>query len=103
MNVETQKQADELNASGIYGPYRAANGHLLEANLRRPRDEGPCSNCGGTGTTDNGEYICGWCKGQGTGAPREYRVGDRIDYSQATAWCANNCPACAEGDPLPDW
>lgn len=19
------------------------------------------------------------------------------------AWCADNCGACAEGDPLPDW
>lgn len=74
MKVETQREADELNDTGTYGPYRAANGHLMVAELRFPVDV--------------------------DGANREYRVGDEIRYTTWNAWCATTCNHDA---PPEDW
>lgn len=76
MKVESQDEADELNETGEYGPYHAANGHLMMAELRFPRDD--------------------------DGNERNYRVGDRIDYIQWSAWCADACDHDGLG-PLPDY
>ena len=77
MKIETQEQADRFNETMEYGPYVAANGHLMVAPLLLPKDE-------------NKEE-------------REYQVGDTIRYTSFNAWCAEGCRACAEGDPLPDY
>lgn len=79
--VQTQAEANRLNATGTYGPYLAANGHLMIANLIFPVD---------------GHAVA-------TGATRPYQVGDEIRYTQWDARCADTCRACAAGDPLPDW
>jgi len=101
--VTTIEQAAQLNADGTTQPYRAMNGHLMIARLRWPSEDGPCGNCGGTGRIEDGQYVCGFCKGRGSGAPREYRVGDRVNSESWSAWCAPGCGACAEGEDLPDW
>jgi hypothetical protein len=74
--VETNAEAAKLNRTGETAPYAAANGHLMIAALRFPRDE--------------------------TGSEREYRVGDEIRYESWSAWCAPSCNH-AEVGPLPDW
>jgi hypothetical protein len=74
MRVETQAQADELNERGTLGPYLAANGHMMEANLRWPLDE------------EKGE--------------RDYQVGDEIRYESWSAWCHGSCNHTS---PPEDW
>jgi hypothetical protein len=74
--VETAAEAAEPNRTGTFGPYRAANGHLMVAELRFPSD-GPADE-------------------------REYRVGDEIRYVQWSAWCAPNCNHAGLGS-LPDF
>lgn len=81
MDVLTQVQADRLNETGVTEPYRAFNGHLMIAPVEFPPVVDP-----------KDRYDT-----------REYKVGDRIRYTSFNAWCAENCAACAEGDPLPDW
>lgn len=104
--VNTLSEQSRLNAEGTYGPYRAANGHIMVARLVFPRDfDVPCHNCHGTGLID-GEYVCGFCKGKGSGAERPYKIGDEIKYNSFSAWCDSSCyesGACGEGLPLEDW
>lgn len=82
--VETQAEADALNASGETAPYYAANGHLMIASLRFPR-----------------EYP-GQDPDDGRPVEREYRVGDEIRYDSWSAWCAPGCNHSELGS-LPDW
>ena len=84
MIVTTQAEADELNRKGVFGPYQAANGHQLYADLQYPR-----------------EYP-GQDPDDGRPVEREYRVGDEIRYLQWSAWCAPECNHSELG-PLPDW
>lgn len=74
--VETQQEADRLTRDETWGPYIAANGHLMVAPLRFPRDE--------------------------EGHEREYRIGDEIRYESWRAWCAEECIHDGLG-PLPDY
>jgi hypothetical protein len=76
MKVETKAEAKRLNRTGETEPYGAANGHLMIAALRFPKDD--------------------------EGRKREYRVGDDIRYESWSAWCAPGC-SHAELGPLPDW
>lgn len=78
--VVTQEQADILNEDGFYGPYLAANGHLMCAPLIFPK---------------NDDLL--------EPGVRSYRIGDEIRYTQYNAYCAEGCPACAGYEPLPDW
>lgn len=75
--VQTQEEADRLNEEGTYGPYQAANGHLMLAPLRFPIE-----------IHDGSRFE------------RDYKVGDEIRYSSSDAWCDENCPVL--GSP-PDW
>lgn len=72
--VKTQAEADLLNLSGEYGPYRAANHHLMVAPLRWPRGA--------------------------DGNEREYRVGDEIKYD---SWAARCDPGCRHYEAPEDW
>ena len=81
MKVETQQEADKLNETEEYGPYRAANGHIMVAALRFPREE----------PNENGYRE-----------ERNYRVGDEIRYTTWDAWCAPECNHQELG-PLEDW
>lgn len=78
--VETQEQADRLNAQGHTDAYIAANGHTMEANLRFPRL-----------TVDR------------TDGERDLRVGDDVRSESWSAWCVDSCGACRDGEALPDW
>lgn len=85
--VQTQAQANNLNKTGTYGPYLAANGHTMLAQARLPvigLDEDCASPCP-------------------LPIEREYRIGDEIRYESWSAWCASDCGACREGYPLEDW
>lgn len=84
MNVETQAQADELNRTGLFGPYRAANGHTMIAPVRFPRVRG--------GSTEDG-----------TGSVEvDYQPGDTIRYDSWAAYCADGCDHSESGPPE-DW
>jgi hypothetical protein len=85
MQVQNQAEANALNARGEYGPYRAANGHLMVAPLRYPRQQNPDYRA----DRDNERLL-----------EREYRVGDLILYDSWAAWCAPNCNHDA---PPEDW
>lgn len=76
--VQTQEEANRLNREDEYGPYQAANGHIMIAPLRYPRDP----------SSPSGE--------------REYRIGDEIQYESWCAWCAPGCNHQELG-PLEDW
>lgn len=93
MKVETQAEADRLNESGEYGPYLAANGHLMVAPLKFPRE-----------ARDKAE----WPPEDYPVPPasvsdeRDYRVGDEVRYESWRAWCAQECDHSESGGP-PDW
>lgn len=74
MKVQNQAQANELNTSGKYGPYLAANGHMMVARLTWPKDE--------------------------EGYERNFEVGDDIRYS---SWDADCHESCRHDAPPEDW
>lgn len=82
MRIETQAQADHFNEQGTTDPYRAFNGHKMIAPLERPR-------------VARNEWG-GW-------ETRPFQIGDELRYRSFAAWCAEDCLACGEGEPLPDW
>jgi len=91
--VETQAEADELNRTETWGPYTAANGHLMVASLRFPREaidqkEWP---------SEDYPYPP-----ESVSTERDYRIGDEIRYSTWDAWCAPECNHDGLG-PLEDW
>jgi len=91
MKVETQQEADQLNESGAYGPYMAANGHLMMAELRWPRE-----------AIDQREWPAADYPfpPANVSTERDYRVGDEIRYTTWNAWCA---PGCNHDSPPEDW
>lgn len=93
MKVETKAEAARLNRNETTDPYLAANGHLMVAALRFPREaidpvEWPPEQFPSPPTSVSRE--------------REYRVGDEIQYESWSAWCAPGC-SHRELGPLPDW
>ena len=84
--VETQAEADKLNETEVYGPYRAANGHIMVASLLWPK----------TGETET------WANGTKHSLERDYQIGDEIRY---TTWDASCAPECnhRELGGLEDW
>lgn len=90
MIIKTQAEADKYNNDPEYGPYLAANGHLMRAHVRLPRVRVEDKYDGDDNVYSHYE-------------PRDLKVGDQLEVEQWSAWCDENCGACAEGDPLPDW
>jgi hypothetical protein len=105
VRVETQEQADDLNKRGEYGPYLAANGHLMVAHVEQPRNADTHQFSAGGLEDDKWQpdYCarCGEHRDEGChDYYRPYRVGDRIRYDSWSAWCAKECHHDA---PPPDW
>ena len=94
--IETAAEASELNRSGQFGPYRAANGHLMIAPIRYPIDE------------DAWRRSATEAEAEGRGVPprsafeRDLRVGDEVRYDSFAAWCAPSCNHDESG-PAEDW
>lgn len=95
--VETQAQADALNSAGAFGPYQAANGHVMIAPLHFPRDR------------EAWEAACEKAQAEGVRDPsfsafdRDYRVGDQVRYDSSSAYCAPGCDHSESGPPPEDW
>jgi hypothetical protein len=95
--VETQAQADQLNRDETFGPYQAANGHLMIAPLLFPRDR------------DAWNEACKKAEAEDRRDPpfsafdRDYKIGDQIRYTSASAYCAPGCDHSESGPPPEDW
>lgn len=72
--VSTQDEANNYNENEVYGPYIAANGHLMVAPLRFPHDR--------------------------DGHERNFEIGDEIRYDSWQAWCDMGCKHTS---PPEDW
>lgn len=82
--IATAAEAARLNESGLTDPYVAVNGHRMVAPVTRPGDR-------------YDKLLGIWTGG------RDLVVGDEINYRSAEAYCVDGCPACADGEPLPDF
>jgi len=98
MIVETQEQADQLNRDGTIGPYGAANGHVMVAPVFFPIDRDAYD-----------KAYDEWARGDDDRRPphrssfeRDYKIGDRVQYSSSNAYCAPGCDHRELG-PLEDW
>jgi hypothetical protein len=93
VKVETKEQADRLNESGETDPYLAANGHVMIAALRFPRE-----------AIDQKEWPAADFPHppKAVSVERDYGIGDEIRYDSWSAWCAPECDHRELG-PLEDW